>query len=174
MKYQKILVTGGAGFIGSFLVNELVRKGHGVRIFDSLEQQVHQGKRPKFLNKNAQFIKGDIRNYSRLKKAIKCIDAIFHLASAVGVGQSNYQIKKYCDVNIGGNANLLDILINSKHRVKKLVTVSSMTGLGEGNYKCKVCGIVRPPLREGTQLKKTPLGTSMSQLQRGSFSCTDR
>lgn len=153
-KFKNIIVTGGAGFIGSFLVDELVRKGYRVRIFDSLEKQVHQGKKPKYLNKKAQFVKGDVRDYEALKKAVKGIDAIFHLASAVGVGQSNYEIKRYSDINIGGNANLLDILVNSKHVVKKLITVSSMTGLGEGNYKCKKCGIVRPPLREETQLKK--------------------
>lgn len=154
MKYKNILVTGGAGFIGSFLVDELVRKDYNVRIFDNLEEQVHQGKKPKYLNKKAQFIRGDVRDYVALKKAVKGIDAIFHLASAVGVGQSNYEIKRYSDINIGGNANLLDILVNSKHKVKKLISVSSMTGLGEGNYKCKRCGIVRPPLREEAQLKK--------------------
>lgn len=154
MKYKNILVTGGAGFIGSFLVDELVKKGYRVRIFDNLEGQVHHGKKPNYPKRNAQFVKGDVRDYGALKKAVKGIDVIFHLASDVGVGQSNYQIKKYCDVNIGGNANLLDILVNSKHEVKKLITVSSMTGLGEGNYKCRKCGIVRPPLREGAQLKK--------------------
>lgn len=154
MKYKNVLVTGGAGFIGSFLVDELVKKGHRARIFDNLEQQVHQGKRPNYLNKNAQFVKGDVRDYEALKKAVKGIEVIFHLASAVGVVQSNYEIKRYCDINAGGNANLLDILVNSKHTVKKLITVSSMTGFGEGNYKCRKCGIVRPPLREGAQLKK--------------------
>jgi len=153
-KYQHILVTGGAGFIGSFLVDLLIKEGYRVRILDNLEQQVHLGKVPKYLNKNAEFIKGDVRNDQDLKKAIDGIDAIFHLAAAVGVGQSNYQIKKYVDSNVLGTANLLDLLVNSKHKVKKFITISSMTGYGEGSYKCKKCGVVRPPLREEDQLSK--------------------
>lgn len=153
MKKTKILVTGGAGFIGSFLVDELIKKGYEVRIFDNLEEQVHNGKIPSYLNKDAEFIKGDVRSRDSLLKAIDGIDAIYHLAAAVGVAQSNYEIKKYVDVNSGGTANLLDILVNEKHTVKKLVTISSMTGFGEGNYECAKCGIVRPPLREEKQLK---------------------
>lgn len=153
-KYRNILVTGGAGFIGSFLVDLLVEEGYKVRILDNLEEQVHFGKKPSYLNKNAQFIKGDVRDYQTLQKSIKGMDAIFHLAAAVGVAQSNYQIKKYIDSNVGGLANLLDILVNSKHQVKKIIGISSMTGYGEGNYKCAKCGIVRPPLRDEKQLKK--------------------
>lgn len=153
-KYKNILVTGGAGFIGSFLVDQLIQDGFRVRILDNLEDQVHHGQKPSYLNKKAQFIKGDIRDYSTFKKAIKDIDAVFHLAAAVGVAQSNYQIKKYVDSNVGGISNLLDILVNTKHDVKKVITISSMTGYGEGNYQCKKCGIVRPPLRDEKQLKK--------------------
>lgn len=154
MTKKNILVTGGAGFIGSFLVDKLIIQGYDVRILDNLESQVHQGKKPEYLNKNAEFIKGDVRNYSDFEKALKGVDAVFHLAAAVGVAQSNYQIKKYVDVNIGGMANLLDILVNGKHSLKKVVTISSMTGYGEGNYECKKCGVVRPSLREEKQLKK--------------------
>lgn len=154
MRYKHILVTGGAGFIGSFLVDDLIKKGYKVRIFDNLEKQVHNGKKPSYLNKKAEFVKGDVRDRISLAKAIKGIDAIYHLAAAVGVAQSNYEIKKYVDVNTGGTANLLDILVNEKHSIKKLVTISSMTGFGEGNYKCTKCGVVRPPIREEKQLKK--------------------
>lgn len=158
-KFKNILVTGGAGFIGSFLVDELIKKGYKVRILDNLEDQVHHGRKPKYLNlllrnKSVQFIKGDVRNYEIFKKVLQGIDAVFHLAAAVGVAQSNYQIKKYSDTNIGGMANLLDILVNTKHNIKKIVTISSMTGYGEGNYRCKKCGIVRPPLRDEIQLRK--------------------
>lgn len=152
-KKQNILVTGGAGFIGSFLVDELIKSGYKVRIFDNLEKQVHNGKKPSYLNKKAEFIKGDVRDRISLLKALKNIDVVFHLAAAVGVAQSNYEIKKYADTNIGGTANLIDILINEKNTVKKLITISSMTGFGEGNYKCTNCGIVRPPLRDEKQLK---------------------
>lgn len=154
MKHKNILVTGGAGFTGSFLVDYLVEKGFKVRILDNLEDQVHHGQKPTYLNKKAEFIRGDVRNYETLKKSIDKIDAIFHLAAAVGVGQSNYEIKKYVETNVLGTANLLDLLVNSKHQVKKLVTISSMTGYGEGNYLCKNDGIVRPSLREEIQLQK--------------------
>lgn len=151
---KNILVTGGAGFIGSFLVDALIEKGYKVRILDNLENQVHQGKIPTYLNKGAEFIKGDVRDYETLLETVKGMDAVFHLAAAVGVGQSNYKIKKFSDVNIGGMANLLDILVKTGNPVKKVITNSSMTGLGEGNYKCVNCGIVRPPLREESQLSK--------------------
>lgn len=151
-KYKKILVTGGAGFIGSFLVDKLIEKGFGVKIYDNLEKQVHQGKKPPFLNPKAEFIMGDVRDYDVLKSVCIDVDVIFHLASAVGVAQSNYEIKKYVDVNTGGSANILDILVNCKNRVKKFITISSMTGYGEGNYLCKKCGIVRPGLRTEAQL----------------------
>lgn len=153
-RYKNILVTGGAGFIGSFLVDGLINQGYKVRILDNLEQQVHKGKKPKYLNKKAEFIKGDVRSYNNLRKAIQDIDAIFHLASAVGVGQSNYEIKKYVDINVLGTANILDLLVNDKHHVKKFITISSMTGYGEGNYICQKDGIVRPPLRDEDQLGK--------------------
>lgn len=153
-RLKKILVTGGAGFIGSHLMDRLIEAGYNVRILDNLEDQVHHGQPPKYLNKKAEFIKGDVRDYNTLGKALKGIDAVFHLAAAVGVAQSNYQIKKYIDVNIDGIANLLDILVNTPHQVKKIVTLSSMTGYGEGNYVCKKCSIVRPPLRDEKQLKK--------------------
>lgn len=153
-RYKNILVTGGAGFIGSFLVDELIKLGYQVRILDNLEKQIHQGKKPKYLNKNAEFIKGDVRNISDLKKSIIGVDVVFHLAAAVGVGQSNYQIRKYVDVNILGTANLLELLVNTKHQIRKLIAISSMTGYGEGNYQCNKCGIVRPPLREESQLLK--------------------
>lgn len=153
-KYKKILVTGGAGFIGSFLVDELIKKGYSVRILDNLEEQVHQGKKPKYLNKKAQFIKGDVRDYQTFKNAIREMDAIFHLAAAVGVAQSNYEINKYIYTNIMGTSNLLNLLVNTKHQVKKLIVAASNTGLGEGNYQCRKCGVVRPPIREEAQLTK--------------------
>lgn len=154
MKYKHILVTGGAGFIGSFLVDSLIEKGYKVRIFDSLEEQVHQGKTPSYLNPKAEFIKGDVRNYDEFSQALEGIGAVFHLAAAVGVAQSNYEFKKFSDVNVGGMANLLDILTKKEHPVKKVITNSSMTGLGEGNYKCGAHGTVRPTIREESQLTK--------------------
>ncbi|MCM8777006.1 MAG: GDP-mannose 4,6-dehydratase [Candidatus Omnitrophica bacterium] len=145
---EKVLVTGGAGFIGSHLVDELVKKRHyKVTVFDNLEQQVHPDGLPEYYNIRAKFIRGDVRNKRQLKEVVIDSDIVVHLAAAVGVGQSQYQIAKYVDSNIQGTANLLDILANEKHNVKKLVIASSMSIYGEGLYECKKCGKVKPPLR---------------------------
>ncbi|HOK56546.1 MAG TPA: SDR family NAD(P)-dependent oxidoreductase [bacterium] len=145
---KKVLVTGGAGFIGSHLVDELVKKGYEVTVYDSLDPQVHPDGIPDYINLNARYIFEDIRKKQELKKIIKEIDYIFHFAAKVGVGQSQYQIEKYVDVNIKGTANLLDILVNTKNNVKKLIVASSMSIYGEGLYKCEKCGNVKPNLRD--------------------------
>lgn len=155
MKCKNILVTGGAGFIGSFLVDRLVALKYTVRILDNLEGQVHNGKVPDYLNSHAEFIKGDVRDTAVFERSLQDIDAVFHLASRVGVGQSNYQIKDYVDVNIGGMANLLDIVINKRLPVKKIIMTASMTSYGEGDYQCHTCGIVTPSLRRNEQMEKT-------------------
>jgi len=150
---MKVLVTGGAGFIGSFLVDELVERGHDVAIFDSLDQQVHPGgKPPDYLNPRAALIQGDVRDYEALKRAVLDAEAVYHQAAAVGVGQSQYDIKRYVDVNIGGTANLLDILANNRHRVRKIVVAGSMSAYGEGLYMCASCGQVRPETRTRADL----------------------
>lgn len=151
---MKILVTGGAGFIGSFLVDKLIKDGHNVVIYDNLEFQVHQGKKPAYLNKDAKFIKADVRDKEKLDTALKSIDVVFHEAAMVGVGQSMYEIIKYTSVNDLGSATLLDLVVN-KHRdhIKKMVIAASMSEYGEGLYKCKKCGKVKPDLREETDLK---------------------
>lgn len=153
---KKILVTGGAGFIGSHLVDKLIELGHEVMVFDNLEPQVHGDgqKIPQYLNKECEFIKGDVRNRDELKKALKDREIVFHQAAAVGVGQSMYEINKYTEVNILGTSNLLDILANENHRVKKLIIASSMSVYGEGKYRCVNCGVVYPKLRSLSQLKK--------------------
>src|SRR3990172_12873776 len=117
---ERILVTGGAGFVGSFLVDELIARGHRVRIFDSLEVQVHGAERrpPAYLNPDAEFIQGDVRDREALKKAIQGVDVVFHLAAKVGVGQSMYQISEYTEANTLGGANLLDIIAKEKHRIR--------------------------------------------------------
>lgn len=152
---MKILVTGGAGFIGSFLVDRMLEEGHTVRIFDNLDPQVHPGgKPPAHLNRGAEFVNGDVRDYEALKKAVEGMDAVSHHAAAVGVGQSQYAIKYYVDVNISGTGNLLDILANHPHRVKKLIVAASMSSYGEGAYSCPTCGRVRPPLRTEEQYRR--------------------
>ncbi len=153
---MNILVTGGAGFIGSHLVDELVKKGHKARIFDNLDPQVHpDGKKPDHINPEAEFIVGDVRDRDALKKAIEGQEIVFHEASAVGVGQSQYKLEYYVGVNVMGTATLLDILVNDKHKVQKVVVAASMSSYGEGNFECKNCGIVRPPLRPESQMAKS-------------------
>lgn len=153
---MKILVTGGAGFIGSHLVDVLIDKGHQVRVYDNLEEQKNSGRKlPSFFNKKAEFILGDIRNKSEFQKAINGSEVIFHLAAAISIGQSMYQIKKYSDTNIGGVANLLEILTTTKNKVKKVIFSSSSTVYGEGAYNClDNCGIVYPEIRTEEQIKK--------------------
>ncbi len=152
---MKILVTGGAGFIGSHIVDELVRRHHEVTVFDNLDPQVHPGgKKPPYLNKDATFIQGDVRDYAALKRAVAEAEIIFHEASAVGVAQSQYEIKRYVDVNTGGTAHLCDILVNHNHHVEKLIVASSMSIYGEGLCKCPTHGTVRPGLRPVAQLHK--------------------
>lgn len=150
---MKILCTGGAGFIGSFLVDELIEIGHEVRIYDNIEPQVHPGgKVPDYLNPDAEFIHEDILNYDALAKAVEGVDVICHDAAMVGVGQSMYQIKRYMEANTMGTANLLDILVNRKNKVSKLIVASSMSTYGEGSYDCPKCGPVSPPLRTDEQM----------------------
>jgi len=153
---KKILVTGGAGFIGSHLVDRLIELGYKVRVFDNLEPQVHGDKQetPNYLNKECEFIKGDIRDREGLKRALKGIEVIFHEAAMVGVAQSMYEINRYMEVNTLGTATLLDILANEKNRVEKLIVASSMSIYGEGKYTCKRCGTVFPKLRFVGQLRK--------------------
>ncbi|MBP7216746.1 MAG: SDR family NAD(P)-dependent oxidoreductase [Candidatus Omnitrophica bacterium] len=151
---MNILVTGGAGFIGSHLVDRLVLEGHRVRVVDSFDEQVHAGKTPAYLNRDAEYIKLDVRNRDKLKKAFKNMEIIYHEAAAVGVGQSMYQIEKYTDANTRGTATLLDILVNEKNSIKKIIVASSMSIYGEGSYQCQRCGEFSPRLRPLEQLKK--------------------
>jgi len=148
---KNILVTGGAGFIGSHLVDELVRRGHHVKIIDNLEPQVHS-KPPDYLNSAADFIPGDIRNEVAINKALKNVNIVIHLAAMVGVGQSMYQIQKYTDTNVSGTARLLELIAHNPQSIEKLVVASSMSIYGEGAYRCSECGIAHPKPRTETQL----------------------
>jgi dTDP-L-rhamnose 4-epimerase len=150
---KKVLITGGAGFVGSHLADALLARGHEVRIFDSLSAQVHNGM-PDYLTRDAEFMRGDMRDLDRVGEALRGVDVVFHLAAAVGVGQSMYEIAHYMGSNTQGTANLLQALLETKCRVEKLVVASSMSIYGEGRYVCEQCGPMAPPPRDNEQLRQ--------------------
>ena len=158
-KYSNVLITGGAGFIGSNLAIKLLNNGYNVRVLDNMSKQIHgENYKESPLYKNiegkVEFVLGDVRNKEDWEKALKDIDVIVHLAAETGTGQSMYEIERYTDVNIKGTAILLDILTNEKHDVKKLLVASSRAIYGEGKYLCKKHGTVYPLAREEKYLSK--------------------
>jgi dTDP-L-rhamnose 4-epimerase len=131
---ERILVTGGAGFIGRAVCSELLRRGNRVRVLDSLIEQVHGDReRPEDFPDDAELILGDIRNKDVVARALKGIDSVIHLAAEVGVGQSMYAVERYTSVNESGSAVLFEALIG--HPVRRVVTASSMSIYGEGLYR---------------------------------------
>lgn len=159
---KKILITGGAGFIGSHLTDELIEHGYSVRILDNLSEQVH-GKdcqRPDYLHPDAELMIGDVRDPKIVKEALNGVDAVYHYAAMVGVGQSMYEIKEYTDVNNLGTAVLLEAL--SKNPVEKFVVASSMSIYGEGLYKD-----AEGKIQDGCERK-------LEQLRRGEWEVNDK
>lgn len=151
---KKVLVTGGAGFVGSHVADALLRRGHSVRVFDNLTDQVHSDGFPAYLSREVEFMPGDMRNLTQVRRAVRKVDVIFHLAAAVGVGQSMYEISRYMAANTLGTANLLQALLDTKSMPEKLVVASSMSIYGEGKYVCSECGEVAPPPRSAKQLRE--------------------
>jgi dTDP-L-rhamnose 4-epimerase len=151
---MRVLVTGGAGFIGSHLVDALVAAGHRVRVLDSLEPQVHGAgaKRPAYLSREAELRVGDVRDRSAVREALDGVEAVFHQAAAVGVGQSMYQIERYVSANAVGAAVLLEEILERRDRVRKVVVASSMSLYGEGAYRAPDGSVVSPPLRSEADL----------------------
>ncbi|MGN6154302.1 MAG: NAD-dependent epimerase/dehydratase family protein [Sphingomicrobium sp.] len=131
---ETVLVTGGAGFIGSNVAGELLKRGNRVRVLDSMIEQVHGDRdRPEFLPQDAELIRGDIRNKDVVSRALKGVDSVVHLAAEVGVGQSMYAVERYTSVNETGSAVLFEALIDQP--VRRVVTASSMSIYGEGLYR---------------------------------------
>ena len=153
---KNILITGGAGFIGSEVAIKLVHKGYNVRILDNLSPQIHgsNAKIPDKLLGIVEFIKGDVRNKEDWNNAVKNQDAIIHLAAETGTGQSMYEIYRYSNTNICGTANMLDILTNQKHTIKKIIVASSRAVYGEGKYRCEKHGVVYPFERKEDDMLK--------------------
>jgi dTDP-L-rhamnose 4-epimerase len=156
---NNILITGGAGFIGSNLAIKLMDRGFNVTVLDNLSPQIH-GDNPEqstlFLSikDKVSFINGSVTDRKTLEMAIDKQDFIVHLAAETGTGQSMYDIKRYTDVNIGGTALMLDILTNKPHNIKRIVVASSRAIYGEGKYVCDKCGDVYPLERVDKDMQK--------------------
>ncbi|GHV47414.1 nucleoside-diphosphate-sugar epimerase [Spirochaetia bacterium] len=154
---KKILIIGGAGFIGSHLALTLVSKGYTVRVLDNLSKQIHGDKSEnstlyQSIKDRVDFIYGDVRDKNIWTKALDNIDIIVHLAAETGTGQSMYEIHRYTDVNITGTAGLLDYITNQKHHIKKIIVASSRAIYGEGKYYCKNHGVVYPLARKSKDM----------------------
>ena len=155
MTYDNVLITGGAGFIGSNLALRLVAQGHRVTVLDNLSPQIHTADSPLFgaIREKVNFIRGDVRNRSDWKCALEGQQAIVHLAAETGTGQSMYEIARYVDVNVNGTALMLDILANQSHEVRKMLVASSRSLYGEGKACCPEHGNVYPRERTDANMK---------------------
>ena len=157
---ERVLVTGGAGFVGSHLVDELLARGHAPVVLDSLEPQVHGAGaekadfRPEYLHPDAELIRGDVMDRSVLDGALDGVDAILHHAAAVGVGQSMYEIDRYVARNTQATAVLLQALVDRReqHPIRRLVVASSMSIYGEGEYRLADGSSFSPRTRPDEQL----------------------
>lgn len=151
---KQILITGGAGFVGSHLADGLLREGHSVRVLDDLTPQVHGVRRPDYLSPDVELVTGDIRNPKSIREALGGVDVIFHFAAVVGVGQSMYEISRYMSVNTIGTAELLQAMLDMRIVPEKLIVASSMSIYGEGKYICSTCAKQEaPPVRSIAQLR---------------------
>ncbi|CAG0930885.1 dTDP-L-rhamnose 4-epimerase [Planctomycetaceae bacterium] len=150
---KSILITGGAGFIGSHLADELLSRGCKVRALDNLSEQVHgpERRRPEYLDARVELVVGDVRDHEAVREALDGVDAVFHFAASVGVGQSMYEIAEYVDVNCRGTAVLLEELI--RNPVEKLVVASSMSVYGEGLYRASDGSVITNAARELEAIK---------------------
>jgi len=159
--YKNILITGGAGFIGSHIALKLAAEGRNVTVLDSLTKQIHGENLDNSQlyasiknNKNIKIIIGTVTSRDDWHKALAGQDCVIHLAAETGTGQSMYEIEKYCSTNVGGTALLLDILANEKHSIKKVIVAESRAIYGEGMYTCSEHGIVYPVARKEEDMLK--------------------
>ena len=158
MSIKNVLITGGAGFIGSNLALKLISKGYNVTVLDNLSPQIHGDNptetSPLYLSikDKVKFIHGTVTSKSDWEEALKDQDAIVHYAAETGTGQSMYEVEKYVDVNINGTALMLNLLVNGSYNVKKIVVASSRSIYGEGKYISKELGAVYPKQRESIHM----------------------
>ena len=151
---KRVLIVGGGGFVGSHTADALLQQGHAVKIFDNLSRQVHRNGFPPYLSREVEFVEGDVGNFESLCRVVPDADVIFHMAAAVGVGQSMYEIARYTSTNIQGTANLLQAILDTRSEPEKLILASSMSIYGEGRYLCAECGEIAPQPRSTSQLRQ--------------------
>ena len=153
---EHVLVTGGAGFVGSHLVDALITRGYRVRVLDSLEPQVHgaEGDLPAYWNLRAELVRGSVTDPEVVARALDGIDVVLHEAALVGVGQSMYDIARYCQVNTGGAGVLLEAIVQRRARIRKVLVASSMSVYGEGAYRTPEGAIRAPRLRGRDRLER--------------------
>jgi dTDP-L-rhamnose 4-epimerase len=145
----KVLLTGGAGFIGGHTAAELVRRGYHVRVLDCLDPQIHgpQAVFPVYLPPEVERVQADVCDQSAVRAALRGVDAVFHFAAQTGVGQSMYDMRSYVQTNCTGTASLLEVLVADRIRLDRLVLASSRAVYGEGTHRCPMHGLVFPGLR---------------------------
>lgn len=156
---KRVLITGGAGFIGSNLALKLLNRGYEVTVIDNLSKQIH-GEEPdqsytyNLIKGKVNFIKGDVNHTQDWIKALDDVNIVVHLAAETGTGQSMYEINKYIDSNIGGTSRLLELLTNEDHKVEKLIVAASRAVYGEGKFECEEHGVVYPKSRLEEDMSK--------------------
>ena len=156
---MRVLITGGAGFIGSNLARRLVREGHEVTVLDSLSPQIHgddpQNDSPLYLSirERVRFVRGDVCDPAMWDECLPGQDAVVHLAAETGTGQSMYEIHRYAEVNVGGTARMLDWLANHPHQVRRMVVASSRAIYGEGKYRDADGLVVYPGARKDDDMR---------------------
>jgi dTDP-L-rhamnose 4-epimerase len=159
MSGKKILITGGAGFIGSSLALALSEKGHRITVLDNLSPQIH-GENPdssplfRKIRGRVDFFRGDVTSRDDLLTVLPGVDTVVHLAAETGTGQSMYAIRHYADVNVGGTALLLDLIANERFPVRRLVVASSRAVYGEGRHQCREHGVFFPAARSAEAMTK--------------------
>jgi dTDP-L-rhamnose 4-epimerase len=152
---ERVLITGGAGFIGSHTADALLRLGHEVRVLDSLGPQVHpSGKRPGYLASDVELMQGDVRNIEAVRAALDGVTYVYHMAAETGVGQSMYEAGRYMDTNARGLAVLWDAVAEKPGTIKKVILASSRAVYGEGAYVCPTHGAVYPTGRDPAHLRR--------------------
>jgi dTDP-L-rhamnose 4-epimerase len=153
MSHMRVLITGGAGFIGSHLADALLARGHEVRALDNLDPQVHPGsQRPAYLDERVDLLVGDVRDHRAVADALEGVDHVVHFAAAVGVGQSMYEIERYTSINAIGGAVVLEEIVKRRDQLRRVLVASSMSIYGEGRYRCEQHGLLAPQVRSDEQL----------------------